>query len=1699
MDFGGVINGVALGLMAMNDARFREVKLVIVNHHQELELRGMRYILLNGRCSRAPHATVPADGVSIVAGRYNENERVATFCTDLTAFRTRGCVVYKITRKGGQSLLDGRLFVIIGWDVPLRGANQFFLEVVKADFPTFPDDRQELQLQYSHLASSKSSGASDVLLRYLRLQDGITVQVAATMGTANVTDLRLELYDDPANDSPYQRPITLTPLHVMSNGHDLPSLAIPNGTPIVTNTGTTNAGGPFNNNNNSNNGRQSTSITPPCYNVVPSSVRLRRKIQIDIRNQHSDILLCEAQHDVTKGGCQQAPDARIRPGNASNAEFRTAVYGAGRGWIIYQLTRAKDRVWQRRIFLAIAWDVPHTGIGKFHMTVFQVDHKEFPHDHNERERIFSLMWKEMMIRGHGQRVWAGELMPGIRFILSTSVAGGSAARFTVNLDHEHEDRSISMPIWLPPYNFFTYRTHFAASQIRKLLEAASNPQRNTLGYTGFFSMFVLIENAHPSIPLRLCSIDSRSKGALREEGSLGVLRSGVHDILSAFVGESERSLMGHAVYQVAENLVLASSSHIPAETLSPNSMDSSGQQRLYILVSWMAPTIPQIRYGVEFFTAYDDERLTNSSATRSLFFVLAALSRGYRGHRITRMVSYKGEPRALLVQGYLSMDDNPVLSMNFGPVTDTTAAVQRRSTFGGVTQGRMPTQVQFTLENLHPSVRLQAGRFYSVNSNIIEDFDRALLPFGRAAGLVAADPSATSSAGVVMYQIVDLEGRPVEKSPHLIIAWRMALDNGSEEIRFVTDVLQDVDFGEKDPAGNAMLSLPNLYSVLMRGRDKNGPRGSYAVEEERIGFLGRWKNRSVYSVTSDINIDKSKNILHATIGFSNEVQGGRHASDNLSIASGETVAPSIAPDEEVDHPTSPPPVPAIPSMAPNPIYWHPPRSTSLPAHRLLQPIIRSPTLAIITLDLHNLHAGVRLLYPHAYVVQGEPAILQILRCEFTSSTNSNGTTEGFIMSAVEDKEMKLTTNTYLAIGWRVTQTGERSYFANAVQVTFDMHERFATHAGRDKFFRRLADTRLLGAGGHVRQRIKVGRLNLALIGRLSRESDPGLPCLCIKVIDPSDASLLRQRADSLLSLNASITNDLQDGTPPSIVEQYHNQYPPEEKDIYLDPNPSVRGQAPSSRMLPLSDSRSEVSSHPFRNTISAIHTTTTTAITATATATTTAAASMSNYHNMVPKRQTITGDVKYNRMKSRPLPEPPVRTNSDTNLSVLSNKMTNMTVNPPKAKEQLSVIFAIRNMLTNITLQLVACQAVEGMCTRSLSEQVDQRNRNEDSASFSSSTHLYDAATNEAMVKLEGVIAYNICYTDGTPLPRPVLLLIGWHMSKKTPNRLLLEIVSLDPKQQIPNATDHRLWNEILQGLEAMSRFSCYGAVDMEIGIDHQRQIEIQASLTSGSNAKLPIDELQFPLPFSEIINDTLPDPVYVMIENRHPYLLLKRVECATIVGDCITEPAVMIIANGGRGSVTFSFTAASASAPAACVGMLLYALAWPDGQLLANHPHLLIAWRAEGANEEREFFARFIDKSSPDNPDQFVLVTNARTTNEQENTLKESQKLYSNGSKSLVQQLFQLVNTTGMATAGRMSLHRSMVGKIEGLPVSPDGNHATTTTSSPSVAGLELHVQGDMSREGAVNLVVVIGEEMLKRSGTTAMSPRRDHRATLI
>ncbi|RKP22362.1 hypothetical protein SYNPS1DRAFT_32054 [Syncephalis pseudoplumigaleata] len=323
-----------------------------------------------------------------------------------------------------------------------------------------------------------------------------------------------------------------------------------------------------------------------------------------------------------------------------------------------------------------------------------------------------------------------------------------------------------------------------------------------------------------------------------------------------------------------------------------------------------------------------------------------------------------------------------------------------------------------------------------------------------------------------------------------------------------------------------------------------------------------------------------------------------------------------------------------------------------------------------------------------------------------------------------------------------------------------------------------------------------------------------------------------------------------------------------------------------------------------------------------------------------------------------------------------------------------------------------------------------------------------------------------------------------------------------------------------------MSRFSCYGAVDMEIAIDDRRQIEIQASLTSGANAKLRIklkellldervDELQFPLPFSEIINDALPDPVYVMIENRHPYLLLKRVECATIVGDCTTQPAALISGNGGRASANFSFTAASASAPAACVGMLLYALAWPDGQMLANQPHLLVAWRAEGTNEEREFFARFIDRSMP-GVDQFGLVPSARMGAATRATAaKETDRHGGDDGRgeSLVQRLFQLINTAGMSAAGRMVMHRCTLGKLETHSPSSssassssmvgqagsNNNNDNSSSTSIAAAGLELNVQGDMSREGAVNLVVAIGEEVLKRSATTVTAPRRDHRGGLI
>jgi hypothetical protein len=224
------------------------------------------------------------------------------------------------------------------------------------------------------------------------------------------------------------------------------------------------------------------------------------------------------------------------------------------------------------------------------------------------------------------------------------------------------------------------------------------------------------------------------------------------------------------------------------------------------------------------------------------------------------------------------------------------------------------------------------------------------------------------------------------------------------------------------------------------------------------------------------------------------------------------------------------------------------------------------------------------------------------------------------------------------------------------------------------------------------------------------------------------------------------------------------------------------------------------------------------------------------------------------------------------------------------------------------------------------------------------------------------------------------------------------------------------------------------------------------------------------------------------MVENRHPYLLLKQIHCATMVGDCITQPATTIRGNGGRANANFSFAAASLSAPATCVGLLLYALTWPDGQMITGRPHLLVARRAEGSVEEREFFARFVDKATAEGA--FALLSSDKPGNTPVN--RKGDRLLLPKGESLTQQLFELTNAASMTSAGGMSLQRCTVGKTENDTQNGEPDLSETT------GGLELIVQGDMSREGAVNLVVTVTEEALKRSATTAVT-RREYRGSYI
>jgi hypothetical protein len=410
--------------------RRRELELTLVNQHGQLELRGMRYLLLSGRCLRTLPAMIPSktDAESV--------EKTAIFGLDVLDNSTRGCIIYKVARKGGKNLPDGRIFIVASWDILNTGMNSMFVQAVHANFNSFPQNREELQRQHAYLTANFAKQNVTSLEYSAQLQKEAFTLRMYFIETENQRQLRLEMLELVENARAVAKPHPLRPLdehhEYLSNVKNTLMLL---GTPNTSNTGE----------------NQGSDTMLSSNALVPS---LRRKIIIEVQNQHPALVLKNPQFDVIRGGYRSSSMmSNISPDETVKYEFSTAIYGTGSGWLWFQPVCSTDQQAQKRIFIIIMWDVAHTGIGRFQMTAVQMDHELFPAIMEERQRVFELIWKETMVQGCGHQIWTGEVSGKQRVSVSTRAYSTSAACFQVQVTPPLTDRNMLQPLWLPSTDY----------------------------------------------------------------------------------------------------------------------------------------------------------------------------------------------------------------------------------------------------------------------------------------------------------------------------------------------------------------------------------------------------------------------------------------------------------------------------------------------------------------------------------------------------------------------------------------------------------------------------------------------------------------------------------------------------------------------------------------------------------------------------------------------------------------------------------------------------------------------------------------------------------------------------------------------------------------------------------------------------------------------------------------------------------------------------------------------------------------------------------------------------------------------------------------------------------------------------------------------------------------------------------------------
>ncbi|CAI2184953.1 2356_t:CDS:2 [Funneliformis geosporum] len=185
----------------------RGLTISVENNHCYYHLRNMEY-WSETDCFNAPTITIGP-------GKWG----VGAFKSKVTC-GTKGILCYELLLDEWK--LKNRLFLLIGWNVPLVGDNTYFLQVAHVDSPNFPQTKYERKKVCDMLMEKETiAGNTTFIHSSPKVEDyaeesisPVSLSVCATMATSAIANLKVEI-------NPYLEPITndiKSPLLIPSPG-----------------------------------------------------------------------------------------------------------------------------------------------------------------------------------------------------------------------------------------------------------------------------------------------------------------------------------------------------------------------------------------------------------------------------------------------------------------------------------------------------------------------------------------------------------------------------------------------------------------------------------------------------------------------------------------------------------------------------------------------------------------------------------------------------------------------------------------------------------------------------------------------------------------------------------------------------------------------------------------------------------------------------------------------------------------------------------------------------------------------------------------------------------------------------------------------------------------------------------------------------------------------------------------------------------------------------------------------------------------------------------------------------------------------------------------------------------------------------------------------------------------------------------------